>query len=101
MKLPTKNEKPHPVKTGGLRRKLDLSARMCGARIGRKADFSYADEKFGMFCPSGLPMLSAKMPHRQLLWPVAANAKLWFEALKMARILRSILQVKRSREIIR
>ncbi len=30
------------------------------------------------------------MPHRQLLLPVAADAKLWFEAHRMARILRSI-----------
>jgi len=74
---------------------------MFAGRIGRKGHFSYADEKLGMFCRSGRSALSAKMPHRQLLWPVAANAKLWFEALKMARILRSILQVKRSREILR
>jgi cytochrome c oxidase subunit II len=30
------------------------------------------------------------MPHRQLLLPVAADAKLWFEAHRMARILRPI-----------
>ncbi|WP_141502270.1 hypothetical protein [Rhizobium sp. J15] len=54
------NEKPHPVKTGGLRQKLDLSARMCGGRIGRKGGFSYADEKLGMFWRPGCLLFKQK-----------------------------------------
>jgi hypothetical protein len=50
------------------------------------------------FVLGGMP-LQAKMPHRQMLWPVAANAKLWFEAQKMARILRAFYADQRSREI--
>jgi hypothetical protein len=61
---------------------------MCRERIGPKARFSYADEKLAMFCHTRRCGAGAKMPHRQLLLPVAADAKLWFEAQKMARILR-------------
>jgi hypothetical protein len=55
-------------------------------------------ERFGML---GGIRLQAKMPHRQMLWPVAADAKLWFEAQKMARILRVFCADQRSREILR
>jgi hypothetical protein len=74
---------------------------MFAERIGANCHFSYDDEKLGMFCHADRLMLWANMPHRQLLWPVAADAKLWFEAQKMARILCPIFADQRSREILR
>ena len=61
--------------------------------------FRIITQKMERFVVLGGICLQAKMPHRQMLWPVAADAKLWFEAQKMARILRPFFADQRSREI--
>ncbi|MBB3396785.1 MULTISPECIES: hypothetical protein [unclassified Rhizobium] len=96
-----KNEKPHPLKSRGLRRKWDVYPRMLADGPGRKRYFTDYNEKLECFVMLGSTCLKAKMPHEQTLWAVAINDKLWFEALRWQGFCARFCTDQRSREILR